>query len=63
MQFWLQSWLILKLLLHCIKGDFRTLDKLEKKFIPNKLHLKLYEICIKKDLLPNYNNIYIYIYI
>ena len=51
------SRLILKLISPCIKNDFRTLEKLEKKFILNKLHLEFNEICIKEDLLPNYTNI------
>ena len=45
------SRLILKLISPCIKSDFRTLEKLEKKFILNKLHLEFNEICIKEDLL------------
>ena len=36
--------------------DFRTLEKLEKKFILNKLHLEFNESCIQEDLLPNYTN-------
>ena len=43
-------------------GDRIILEKLEKKFILNKLHLEFNEICIK-DFLPNYTNIYIYTYI
>ena len=34
----------------CIKSDFRTSEKLEKKFILNKLHLE-------------FNEIYVYTYI
>ena len=38
--------LILKLISPCIKSDFRTLEKLEKKFILNKLPLEFNEIYI-----------------
>ena len=51
------SRLILKLISPCIKSDFKILEKLEKKFILNKLHLEFNEICIKENLLPNYTNI------
>ena len=44
--------LILKLISQCIKSDFRTLARLQKKFSLNKLHLEFDEICMKEDLLP-----------
>ena len=41
----------------------RKLEKLNKNFVNNKYGISFNKICINEGLLPNYINIYIYIYI
>ena len=45
----------MKSISQCIKSDLRTLEKLEKKFILNKLHLEFNEISINTYIDINKN--------
>ena len=42
-----------------VKKLYRTLEKQSKKLISTNLHLLFNETCIKENLLPTYNDLYI----
>ena len=54
---------LLNLLDNVNKNYVRKLEKLNKSFVNNKYGIYFNKICIDEELLPNYTNIYIYIYI
>ena len=46
-----------------IKQLFRKIETKSKQLITNNLHQEFNNICLNKNLLPIYTNIYIYIYL
>ena len=54
---------LLNLLDYVNKNYVMKLEKLNKSFVNNKYGISFNKICINEGLLPNYTNIYIYIYI
>ena len=53
---------LLNLLDNVNKNYVRKFEKLNKSFVNNKYGISFNKSCINEELLPNYTNIYIYIY-
>ena len=53
---------LLNLLDNVNKNYVRKLKKLNKSFVNNKYGISFNKICVNEGLLPNYTNIYIYIF-
>ena len=60
--FWLSK-VIFKLSKDEVKSKYRDIEKLSIKISEIRSHLSFNECCEINGLLPNYTNIYIYIYI
>ena len=54
---------ITKLIHGNVRKLFRDIEKKSIKLIETKSHRAFNECCLNNNLLPNYTNIYIYIYI
>ena len=56
------SKVITKLIIGNVRKLFRDIEKKSIKLIETKSHRAFNECCLNNNLLPNYTNIYIYIY-